>query len=203
MSSDNHYDMGDSKKCNHNTVRHLWLRFGSDEWGKFFLSNYLHQSTHKCCCTHMQKKKQHQLECTWMHESQIDWIYQGPVSACLVINSIFLLRIMWVSRTISNLSNEHSRNAQKTEKVSFIKKCVFKVLIIKLRSNNNVETRQYRKATKALLVLIPLLGITYLVVMAGPAEGLGKYIFAIIRALLISTQVWGKCFFLLPNRRLC
>ncbi|KAJ6641176.1 Diuretic hormone receptor, partial [Pseudolycoriella hygida] len=100
---------------------------------------------------------EHQLECTWMHESQIDWIYQGPVSACLVINSIFLLRIMWV-------------------------------LIIKLRSNNNVETRQYRKATKALLVLIPLLGITYLVVMAGPAEGLGKYIFAVIRALLISTQ---------------
>lgn len=141
----------------------------------------------KIVCMH----KQHQLECTWMHESQIDWIYQGPVSACLVINSVFLLRIMWVSSTFSIYRNKNiCRNAQKTEKVSFIKKCVFKVLIIKLRSNNNVETRQYRKATKALLVLIPLLGITYLVVMAGPAEGLGKYIFAIIRALLISTQVW-------------
>ncbi|XP_037043239.1 diuretic hormone receptor-like isoform X2 [Bradysia coprophila] len=100
---------------------------------------------------------EHQLDCTWMHESQIDWIYQGPVSACLVINSIFLLRIMWV-------------------------------LIIKLRSNNNVETKQYRKATKALLILIPLLGLTYLVVITGPVDGLGKYIFAIIRALLISTQ---------------
>lgn len=67
-------------------------------------------------------------------------------------------------------------------------KCVFKVLIIKLRSANSAETKQYRKAAKALLVLIPLLGITYLVVMAGPNEGVGKYIFANIRALLISTQ---------------
>lgn len=64
-----------------------------------------------------------------------------------------------------------------------------KVLITKLRSANTVETRQYRKASKALLVLIPLLGITYLVVMAGPNEGVGLHIFAIARALLLSTQV--------------
>lgn len=56
-----------------------------------------------------------------------------------------------------------------------------------------METRQYWKATKALLVLIPLLGLTYLVVMAGPNEGVGKYIFAVIRALLISTQVYFVC----------
>lgn len=105
----------------------------------------------------LDQMSEHQLDCTWMHESQIDWIYQGPVSACLLINFIFLLRIMWV-------------------------------LIIKLRSNNNVETKQYRKATKALLVLIPLLGITYLVVITAPVDGFAKYIFAIIRALLISTQ---------------
>lgn len=64
------------------------------------------------------------------------------------------------------------------------------VLITKLRSANTLETRQYRKASKALLVLIPLLGITYLVVMAGPNEGVGSYIFAVARALLLSTQVW-------------
>lgn len=67
-----------------------------------------------------------------------------------------------------------------------------KVLITKLRSANTLETRQYRKATKALLVLIPLLGITYLVVMAGPNEGVGSYIFAVARALLLSTQVWVR-----------
>lgn len=72
-------------------------------------------------------------------------------------------------------------------------RCVFfsirKVLITKLRSANTVETRQYRKASKALLVLIPLLGITYLVVLAGPNEGVGSYIFVVARAFLLSTQV--------------
>lgn len=52
-----------------------------------------------------------------------------------------------------------------------------------------METRQYRKAAKALLVLIPLFGITYLVVLAGPNEGVGSYIFAVARSLLLSTQV--------------
>lgn len=54
---------------------------------------------------------------------------------------------------------------------------------------HQVETRQYRKASKALLVLIPLLGITYLVVLYGPNEGVGNHIFAVARAFLLSTQV--------------
>ena len=62
------------------------------------------------------------------------------------------------------------------------------MLITKLRSANTVETRQYRKASKALLVLIPLLGITYLVVIAGPNEGVESHIFAILRAFLLSIQ---------------
>lgn len=66
---------------------------------------------------------------------------------------------------------------------------MFQVLITKLRSANTVETRQYRKASKALLVLIPLLGITYLVVLAGPNEGVGSYIFVVARSFLLSTQV--------------
>ncbi|XP_058054214.1 diuretic hormone receptor-like isoform X1 [Anopheles bellator] len=98
-----------------------------------------------------------EIECSWMRESHIDWIIQGPSCAVLVINLIFLLRIMWV-------------------------------LITKLRSANTVETRQYRKASKALLVLIPLLGITYLIVIYGPVEGVGSHIFATTRALLLSTQ---------------
>lgn len=93
-----------------------------------------------------------------MRESHIDWIIQGPTCTVLVINLIFLLRIMWV-------------------------------LITKLRSANTLETRQYRKASKALLVLIPLLGITYLIVIYGPEEGgVGSHIFAVTRAILLSTQ---------------
>ncbi|KAG5677646.1 hypothetical protein PVAND_007386 [Polypedilum vanderplanki] len=100
------------------------------------------------------------LVCSWMRESNIDWIIQGPACGVLIINLIFLIRIMWV-------------------------------LITKLRSANTVETRQYRKASKALLVLIPLLGITYLVVIAGPSTGVESHIFAILRAVLLSIQ--GFC----------
>lgn len=53
-----------------------------------------------------------------------------------------------------------------------------------------METQQYRKATKALLVLIPLFGISYLVLIAGPTEGVGNHIFNAIRAFLLSTQVY-------------
>lgn len=74
-------------------------------------------------------------------------------------------------------------------------KLIVKVLITKLRSANNVETKQYRKAAKALLVLIPLLGITYLVILMGPTEGVGNYIFSVVRALLISTQVCFQIIF--------
>jgi corticotropin releasing hormone receptor 1 len=67
-----------------------------------------------------------------------------------------------------------------------------KVLITKLRSANSIETRQYHKAAKALLVLIPLLGITYLIVLYGPDGGVESHIFSILQAVLLSTQVSVK-----------
>ncbi|KAH0561888.1 diuretic hormone receptor-like isoform X1 [Cotesia glomerata] len=62
------------------------------------------------------------------------------------------------------------------------------ILITKLRSANNAETQQYRKASKALLVLIPLLGVTYVLVIAGPTEGEVANIFSYVRAILLSSQ---------------
>lgn len=63
------------------------------------------------------------------------------------------------------------------------------VLITKLRSANTVETQQYQKAAKALLVLIPLLGMTYVVVLVGPSEpGLLRSCYECLRAVLLSTQ---------------
>ncbi|XP_066996249.1 diuretic hormone receptor-like [Anabrus simplex] len=62
------------------------------------------------------------------------------------------------------------------------------VLITKLRSANTVETEQYRKATKALLVLIPLLGITHIVMLTWTNTGASAKIYAYIRSVLISTQ---------------
>lgn len=64
------------------------------------------------------------------------------------------------------------------------------VLITKLRSANTLETEQYRKATKALLVLIPLLGITNLLVLCGPSDDSWfAHAFDYTRALMLSTQV--------------
>ncbi|XP_034141583.1 diuretic hormone receptor isoform X2 [Drosophila guanche] len=98
-----------------------------------------------------------EVDCGWMRESHIDWIFKGPASVALVVNLVFLIRIMWV-------------------------------LITKLRSAHTLETRQYYKASKALLVLIPLFGITYLLVLTGPEQGISRNLFEAIRAFLISTQ---------------
>lgn len=79
--------------------------------------------------------------------------------------------------------------------IEFIKNIIHtlqKVLITKLRSANSIETRQYHKAAKALLVLIPLLGITYLIVLYGPDGGVESDIFSILQAVLLSTQVSVK-----------
>ncbi|CAM1309614.1 CRHR2 (predicted) [Pycnogonum litorale] len=48
--------------------------------------------------------------------------------------------------------------------------------------------RHSRKAAKALLVLIPLLGLTYLVVLVQPKIRLARIIFQFAQATLLSTQ---------------
>lgn len=57
------------------------------------------------------------------------------------------------------------------------------VLITKLRVATTAESQQYRKAAKALLVLIPLLGGCYIIVITTPNDY--KY----LQALFIPTQV--------------
>lgn len=70
-----------------------------------------------------------------------------------------------------------------------MKSSPLQVLITKLWSATNVETQQYRKASKALLVLIPLLGVTYVLVLTGPTEGQVANAFSYARAVLLSSQV--------------
>lgn len=75
------------------------------------------------------------------------------------------------------------------------------VLITKLRSANSAETQQYRKASKALLVLIPLLGVTYILTMVGPTES-GTYAnyYSYGRAILLSMQVRSKIIIIITIR---
>nr|CAH7747949.1 unnamed protein product [Callosobruchus chinensis] len=64
------------------------------------------------------------------------------------------------------------------------------VLITKLRTSNSLEMQQYHKAAKALLVLTPLLGITYVVTIYSPGITDDRVdVFECARAVLLSTQV--------------
>lgn len=72
--------------------------------------------------------------------------------------------------------------------------CIMWVLITKLRSTNTVEKQQYQKAAKALLVLMPLLGITHVITIYGPVgDRTTINIYECTRAVLLSTQV-SVCF---------
>ncbi|CAL1274974.1 unnamed protein product [Larinioides sclopetarius] len=62
------------------------------------------------------------------------------------------------------------------------------VLITKLRIATSAESKQYRKAAKALLVLIPLLGTTYMLVIVTPSHRTARVVFSYLQAVLLSTQ---------------
>ena len=51
--------------------------------------------------------------------------------------------------------------------------------------------KQLTKQTKALLVIIPLLGITYIITILGPSDAstTSHILFVHLRAVLLSTQV--------------
>ncbi|XP_050523256.1 diuretic hormone receptor-like [Daktulosphaira vitifoliae] len=66
---------------------------------------------------------------------------------------------------------------------------IMNVLITKLRSKSSAETYNYKKAAKALLVLIPLLGITFcldIIKLSSPGVLVNIYKFS--KAVIISTQ---------------
>ena len=68
---------------------------------------------------------------------------------------------------------------------------VFQVVIRQLRSDSGHESHhQHWKAARALLIILPLLGTTYLITLFEPQEPpIATAIFRNIRALLLSTQV--------------
>ncbi|RUS72066.1 hypothetical protein EGW08_020171 [Elysia chlorotica] len=63
------------------------------------------------------------------------------------------------------------------------------VLVTKLRASNTLETRQSRKATKATVVLFPLLGVTYIFFLKTPIQSKGVHAtFNYVNAILQSFQ---------------
>ncbi|KAM9790960.1 corticotropin-releasing factor receptor 2 isoform 1-T1 [Syngnathus typhle] len=92
----------------------------------------------------------------------IDYIYQGPVILVLLINFVFLFNIV-------------------------------RILMTKLRASTTSETIQYRslcrKAVKATLVLLPLLGITYMLFFVNPGgDDISQIVFVYFNSFLQSFQ---------------
>ena len=61
------------------------------------------------------------------------------------------------------------------------------MVICKLRSETTERHRQHWRAAKALLVIFPLLGISYIITLVGPTDT--HRVFQYVRALLLSLQV--------------
>uniref|UniRef100_A0A8P0T4A8 Corticotropin-releasing factor receptor 1 n=1 Tax=Canis lupus familiaris TaxID=9615 RepID=A0A8P0T4A8_CANLF len=67
---------------------------------------------------------------------------------------------------------------------------IVRILMTKLRASTTSETIQYRKAVKATLVLLPLLGITYMLFFVNPGEDeVSRVIFIYFNSFLESFQV--------------
>ena len=112
-------------------------------------------------------------DCPFVARNELEYIYIVPILFVLGLNTIFLVWIMWV-------------------------------VITKLRSSTAIShenDHQNWKAAKALLVIIPLLGITYLITIAGPSDKQTTvyFIFEHVRAFLLSIQGFAVtlpyCFF--------
>ena len=102
-------------------------------------------------------------QCAFMEQGHLEWVYIGPVLLLLATNTFFLVSI-------------------------------FTVVVTKLRATGErgePADHQNWKAAKALLVIIPLLGITYIITILGPSDAgtLQHSLFVHLRAVLLSTQV--------------
>ncbi|XP_053211117.1 diuretic hormone receptor-like [Panonychus citri] len=96
--------------------------------------------------------------CPWQVINIIDLIYICPIYIVLLVNLFFLGVVIYV-------------------------------LVTKTRaSETSQEFQQYRRAVKALLVLTPLLGIAYILLLVTPDSNNAKIIYTYIHATLNSTQ---------------
>ncbi|XP_023329104.1 diuretic hormone receptor isoform X2 [Eurytemora carolleeae] len=108
-------------------------------------------------------KEGHQVyNCPFYREHPVDFLaYSVPVFTLLICNTFFLVWIMVI-------------------------------VVSKLRAQTVMEyDRKHWKAAKALIVVIPLLGVTYLLTLMGPDMEhypTGYLIFQFIRAVFLSTQ---------------
>ena len=102
---------------------------------------------------------------------------------------------LWLRSRCLPTYEYHSEMSSYTDYFYLFFSFSFQVVICKLRSESTTteRSRQHWRAAKALLVIFPLLGISYIITLVGPQEGTpGHRVFQYVRALLLSLQVSTK-----------
>ncbi|XP_059789628.1 corticotropin-releasing factor receptor 2 isoform X3 [Balaenoptera ricei] len=124
----------------------------------------------------------------------VDYIYQGPIILVLLVR-------VWRSRLwspqvtgdpasgVAACPGEGGAEALGPQ-INFVFLFnIVRILMTKLRASTTSETIQYRKAVKATLVLLPLLGITYMLFFVNPGEDeLSQIVFIYFNSFLQSFQ---------------
>ncbi|XP_075210747.1 calcitonin gene-related peptide type 1 receptor-like isoform X2 [Lycorma delicatula] len=113
----------------------------------------------------LKEERQH----CWIHESLYSWTLSGPVCVSMLANLIFLINIVRLLLTKLHTSQATSNSpcASFREKQSSIR----------LRRRNTISSQtgvtsgRTKKAVRATLILIPLLGLQYIVMPFRPQQG--------------------------------
>ena len=72
---------------------------------------------------------------------------------------------------------------------------IIRVLITKLKVTHQAESSLYMKAVRATLILVPLLGIQFVLVPYKPVGGASLEIFEYVMSILMHYQVRKHCFY--------
>ncbi|XP_073985669.1 calcitonin gene-related peptide type 1 receptor-like isoform X2 [Rhodnius prolixus] len=127
----------------------------------------------------------------WIHESLYSWTLSGPVLVSMIANFVFLINIVRLlltklhttAQTSPRSSFKESKNASIRSKRSTI-------------STQSAPSGRTKKAVRATLILIPLLGLQYIVTPFRPNQGTPwEYAYQVTSALVASCQ--GLCVALL------
>ncbi|KAG8014235.1 Corticotropin-releasing factor receptor 2 [Nibea albiflora] len=102
-----------------------------------------------------------------------------------LITTFILRNVMWFLLQLID------HNIHESNEINFVFLFnIVRILMTKLRASTTSETIQYRKAVKATLVLLPLLGITYMLFFVNPGEDdISQIVFIYFNSFLQSFQV--------------
>ncbi|KAG8138988.1 hypothetical protein E2320_001779 [Naja naja] len=111
------------------------------------------------------------------------YIVHGPVMAALLVRILFAILFVKIHLFFFQVNFFFLLN-------------IVRVLVTKLRDTHRAESNMYMKAVRATLILVPLLGIQFIIFPWRPENKLAGEIYDYIMHVLMHYQVWVyDCFF--------